>query len=104
GHKFAAGEQVTMCNITLLATITNFDAVSFDISKYAKCCQMGHKFAAGDEVTIANITLLATITNFDAVSFDISKYANVARWYEEYKKVVQVIKRIWKIVCVIRST
>lgn len=48
----------------------------------------GHKFVVGDNVTIADIALLATVTNFDAAKFDLSKYANVARWYEECKKVV----------------
>ncbi|TMW42678.1 hypothetical protein DOY81_012243 [Sarcophaga bullata] len=48
----------------------------------------GHKFATGDNVTIADISLLASITNFEATTFDIGKYPNVARWYEECKKVV----------------
>ncbi|KAM7359481.1 uncharacterized protein ACRADG_013004 [Cochliomyia hominivorax] len=48
----------------------------------------GKKFAAGENVTVADIALLATTTNFDAAKFDLSKYANVARWYEECKKVI----------------
>ncbi|XP_037811701.1 glutathione S-transferase 1-1-like [Lucilia sericata] len=48
----------------------------------------GHKFAAGDDVTVADIALLASVTNFEAAKYDMSKYSNVARWYEECKKVV----------------
>ncbi|XP_023309103.2 glutathione S-transferase 1-1-like [Lucilia cuprina] len=48
----------------------------------------GNKFAAGNDVTVADIALLASVTNFDAAKFDMSKYSNVAKWYEECKKVV----------------
>ncbi|XP_075148969.1 glutathione S-transferase 1-1-like [Haematobia irritans] len=35
GKQFAAGDSVTVADIALLATVTNFEAASFDLSKYA---------------------------------------------------------------------
>lgn len=35
GKQFAAGDSVTVADIALVATVTNFEAGSFDISKYA---------------------------------------------------------------------
>lgn len=39
GHKFAAGDNPTVADIALLASITNFDAAKFDFSKYTKVAQ-----------------------------------------------------------------
>ncbi|XP_005180115.1 glutathione S-transferase 1-like [Musca domestica] len=34
GKQFAAGDSVSIADISLLATVTNFDALKFDFSKY----------------------------------------------------------------------
>jgi glutathione S-transferase len=35
GSKYAAGEQMTIADLSLLATATSFEAAKFDLSKYA---------------------------------------------------------------------
>ncbi|XP_013101444.2 glutathione S-transferase 1-1 [Stomoxys calcitrans] len=41
-----------------------------------------------DTYTIADIALVASMTNYEMAGFDYSKYANVAKWYENCKRVI----------------
>ncbi|XP_054725701.1 glutathione S-transferase 1-1-like [Anastrepha obliqua] len=47
----------------------------------------GNSYVAGDQLTVADLSILASVSTFDVAGFDISKYPNVARWYENAKKV-----------------
>ncbi|XP_030371437.1 glutathione S-transferase 1-1-like [Scaptodrosophila lebanonensis] len=47
----------------------------------------GQQYVAGDHLTVADITILATVSTFDVAGFGIKNYSNVAKWYENAKKV-----------------
>ncbi|XP_054726906.1 glutathione S-transferase E14-like [Anastrepha obliqua] len=47
----------------------------------------GNNYVAGDQLTVADFSILTTVSTIDVSGFDISKYPNVARWYENAKKV-----------------
>nr|XP_036227172.1 glutathione S-transferase 1-1-like isoform X2 [Bactrocera oleae] len=46
----------------------------------------GNKYVAGDQLTVADLSIFASLSIFDVANFNFSKYANVARWYENAKK------------------
>ena len=55
----------------------------------------GQAYAAGDSLTLADIALVATVSTFEVAGFDFSKYPNVAKWYENCKKVTPGFEENW---------
>lgn len=60
GHKYAAGETVTIADITLVATVSTYELLDFDISKYenvnnwyARCKQT----VPGYQINVAGIEM-----------------------------------------------
>ncbi|XP_060646763.1 glutathione S-transferase 1-1-like [Drosophila nasuta] len=47
----------------------------------------GKKYLAGDSLTVADISIFSTIASFQAIGLDIGKYKNIARWFENGRKV-----------------
>ncbi|XP_017000359.2 uncharacterized protein [Drosophila takahashii] len=56
----------------------------------------GQEYVAGDQYTVADIAILASVSTFDALEFDISKYPNVAKWYENVKKITPGWEENWQ--------
>ncbi|XP_041674861.1 LOW QUALITY PROTEIN: glutathione S-transferase D4-like [Drosophila eugracilis] len=56
----------------------------------------GQEYVAGDQYTVADIGILASVSTFDALEFDISKYPNVAKWYENVKKITPGWEENWQ--------
>ncbi|XP_044250241.2 uncharacterized protein [Drosophila takahashii] len=56
----------------------------------------GQEYVAGDQYTVADIAILASVSTFDALDFDISKYLNVAKWYENVKKITPGWEENWQ--------
>jgi len=45
-------------------------------------------FVAGDNLTIADLAIIASVSTAEILGFDLSKYPNVAKWFENSKKII----------------
>jgi len=45
-------------------------------------------FVAGDNLTLADLAIIASVSTAEIVGFDLSKYPNVAKWFENSKKII----------------
>jgi len=45
-------------------------------------------FVAGDNLTIADLAIIASVSTAEVLGFDLSKYPNVAKWFENSKKII----------------
>jgi len=55
----------------------------------------GQTYSAGGDYSLADIAFLATVSTFDVAGFDFKRYANVARWYENAKKLTAGWEENW---------
>ncbi|KAH8289026.1 hypothetical protein KR054_003439, partial [Drosophila jambulina] len=68
---------------------------STDTFEFLNAFLEGQDYLAADHLTLADIAILSNVANFDALGFDISKYPNVARWYDNAKKVTPGWEENW---------
>ncbi|KAH8289029.1 hypothetical protein KR054_004308 [Drosophila jambulina] len=55
----------------------------------------GQTYSAGEDYSLADIAFLATVSTFDVAGFDFKRYANVAKWYENAKKLTPGWETNW---------
>ncbi|XP_016968909.1 glutathione S-transferase 1-1 [Drosophila rhopaloa] len=55
----------------------------------------GQTFTAGEDYSLADVAFLASVSTFDVAGFDFKRYANVARWYEQAKKLTPGWEENW---------
>lgn len=63
GKEFAAGDNLTLADLTLVASVSTFDAVEYDISKYKNVASWYQKVKATapgyKELNEANVKMFA---------------------------------------------